>query len=511
MKLDRRYLEGGLCKPQIESNEGVVVSKHPLVSEIGHKVLQDGGNAMDAIIAMAFATGVAEPYMSGLGGIGLGVLYDKNDVHVFTGLPRAPLHLPPELYKVTSDPKDPLATAKVDHDANLHGPLAIATPGSLALLWRIWQHGASMPWQDLLRPSILLAEEGIDVDWNHVLNIAADQRKLSLYPETARIFLPDGFVPSADMNGTGADRILQSDLADSLQIIGKEGASAFYEGNLGSRFLQHLQQMGGILSQEDLNTYAAEEVEPGHLQLWGYDIWYAPGFTGGPTLVAMLDGYKEAGISRYPWGSDKHLQIVASVSRKAMLERITGQSQEESTTHLAVIDQNGQAVSLTLTLLSRFGSRIVVPQTGILCNNGMMWFDPRPDRINSIAPGAIPQVNMSPVLVTRDHQLVGVLGASGGRKIMGGLAQVLLNLLLYEMPIDDAIAAPRLDVSGRVMYVDPRLGSSRAEVLSETTEILFGTKAQFPGVNAYTSPVGIWKTKNGYQAGVDPFTIASAR
>ncbi|MDP9366040.1 MAG: gamma-glutamyltransferase, partial [Chloroflexota bacterium] len=181
-----------------------------------------------------------------------------------------------------------------------------------------------------------------------------------------------------------------------------------------------------------------------------------------------------------------------------------------STTHLCVVDRDGMAVSLTQTLLSAWGSRVVVPGTGVLLNNGMMWFDPEPGRPNSVAGGKRPLSNMAPAMVVRDGRAVAALGASGGRRIMNANAQLVMNLVDHRLSMQPAIAAPRVDASTPELLVSARLPVATSDALAARGHRV-AVRDERLFTSDFASPVGIWIGSDGLlRGGADPFYFPAA-
>jgi gamma-glutamyltranspeptidase/glutathione hydrolase len=463
-----------VTKPVVESKGGVVSSQHYFASEVGARVLEAGGNAVDAAVAAGFAIGTVEPWMSGLGGGGYMLVYRASDgrCHVVDFGMRAPFALNPDDY--------PLAQSGMDHDLfgwpavvddrNVSGPLAFSTPGFVAGMAAALKHFGSISWQDALSPAIDSARRGFVVDWFATLKISAAARGLSAFPESARTYLPDGFVPAGEWGGP-PPKISLGSLADTLVRLGEAGAADFYRGNLAAALIDDVREVGGKLSREDLERYQARVVPALESRYREARVFAAPELTAGPSLKRALEILQKklkpggAPDAAAYWAYAESL----SASYAERLQRMGDMDQHEScTTHLSVVDRAGNMVALTQTLLSVFGSKVMLPQTGILMNNGVMWFDPRPGGPNAMAPGKRPLSNMCPTVVDRGDGTRIAIGASGGRRIMPAVLQLISFLVDYRMELEAAVHQPRIDVSGAPpVIVDDRLDDVTLEKLSK--------------------------------------------
>jgi gamma-glutamyltranspeptidase/glutathione hydrolase len=248
-----------------------------------------------------------------------------------------------------------------------------------------------------------------------------------------------------------------------LRRLANGGRRDFYEGEVARTLLQDMAAVGGIIGADDLGRYAARLVAPLEVDYRGARVALADGLTAGPTLAHALKAL--AGVKFQTGGPNADAFVdYAKVLRDAYAERLhtmgdTSDARDpSSTSHFNVVDRHGNMVAVTQTLLSVFGSKVVLPETGILMNNGIMWFDPRPGLTNSLAPDKRPLTNMCPVIVRRGDQPWFAIGASGGRKIMPAVLQIASFLIDHGMTLEDAFHQPRIDASGGdTVGVDPRL------------------------------------------------------
>ncbi len=522
----------GLHKQSCRSEGSIIVTKHPVATAVGSAILDDGGSVFDAAIAAGFVLGVVEPYMSGIGGLGLALVNLGGTMTVFNAAPISPRGLDITHYSLASGDidNDLFGWPTVQNDANLVGPTSVCTPTMVTLMESLHQHGGKVPWSQLIEPAITLARRS-RVDWMLALNILNDQAALSRYPSTASVFLPGGNVPKYDLDAVGKPEFQQEELADTLQEIATRGAAAFYSGPVARTMVDFIQQQGGSLAADDLASFVVQASSPVSVHMDGYDVWVPNGLNGGATMAEMLRLYHSLATPDMVWGTAADLVAWVRAGSAAFADRFAtmghaGESQSThagatdwgayqapggSTTYLAAADHDGNGVSLNLTLLSRWGSKLVVPGTGMLLNNGVMWFDPRPGVPNSLAAGVPPLANMAPVMSTRDGHLHAVLGASGGRRIISAVPQILNNVLRHGMNIQDAIAAPRLEFSTNPMLADPRLPHEALAEAEESTSRTFTRYSPRLGSSGYASPLGLHRDPSGaWTAGMDPTGLGDA-
>ncbi|MEE2803800.1 MAG: gamma-glutamyltransferase [Pseudomonadota bacterium] len=456
-----------ISKPVVTAAGGIVVSQHYEASQVGASVLTQGGNAVDAAIAASMALGVVEPWMSGVGGCGNLLVYQARENRTYAigcGV-RAPLSLDVDRYAlVGGQDNDLFAWPAVVDDRNVYGPESVAVPGLVAGLGLALKRFGSCSWTSLLSPAIELANRGLVVDWYSSLKIASAARHLADFADSAGCFLPNGHVPIAEWGGS-PPLLDQRALAGTLVQLAEQGPGAFYRGSLARKLVRAAHTVGIPLTDDDLAGYVPSESVVVDFPYRDVQISAAPGMTAGSTLCRALDALQSDPPPLVDVGDTAHAYIrYAACLQDAYAYRLAhdGDMPEGSipscTTHLNVIDRDGNVVSLTQTLLSIFGSKVVLPETGVLMNNGIMWFDPRPGRANSIAAGKWPLSNMCPVIVHHANGDKTALGASGGRRIMPAVFQLISFLVDAGMSLADAMHWPRIDVSGSdLVSLDDRL------------------------------------------------------
>jgi gamma-glutamyltranspeptidase/glutathione hydrolase len=459
-------------KPVVSSPGGIVAAQHRTAAQVGAETLAAGGTAVDAVIAAAFALAVVEPWNSGLGGIGFMVVQAagaERAVVVDFG-PRAPSRLDPSAYPLTGGMRRELFTwPQVEGDHNMLGPLSFAVPSAVAGYALAHARFGRVPWRDLVRPAVGLARTGLPVDWFTTVKVAAAAADLQRYDESRRIWLPDGLPPVLPSDRDSFTLPL-GHLGDTLERLAEAGPDDFRTGDIARSIDADVRDAGGFLCGEDLRNCRARVVPALDIPYRGVNIAAAPGMTAGPTLARVLARLGERRFAEVP--NAAYFATLTALLQEAYAERLAGFGDSETraetcTTHVTAADSAGGIAALTATLLSSFGSRYVLPRTGILMNNGIMWFDPRPGQANSIAPGKRALTNMCPLVVARDGRSWFGVGASGGRRILPAVLQVTSFIVDFGMSPEAAAHHPRIDASGSEgCTIDRRLPAEIREPLA---------------------------------------------
>jgi gamma-glutamyltranspeptidase/glutathione hydrolase len=396
-------------------------------------------------------------------------------------------------------------------NANVWGYKSVAVAGTTAGLAAALERWGTISLTEALEPAIRFAEEGVPIYWHTSWMIARDLATLRVFPETARIFLDANGCPPITQEQPNPKLMRQPDLARTLRAIASEGPRVMYEGAIGQAIAADLAANGAPFTGEDFATYQARIVPALTTTYGGAEVHTIGGGTGGTTLVEslniaaqfglrdlgyhtpealnrMVQAFRIAFADRFAWladvsqvdvpvdvltdleyareraaehVADRFVELPAATAERVGISHgmgpsvpdyVTsavspGQMADGSTTHLSVMDSNGMAVSCTQTLLSLWGSRVTIPGTGVLMNNGMMWFDPTPNRPNSVAGGKTPLSNMAPLVLSRDGKPFAAIGSSGGRRIMNCNAQLVMNMTDWRLAAQAAINAPRIDCS----------------------------------------------------------------
>lgn len=462
-----------------EFKHGVVVSVSQPASEAGRAILLKGGNAVDAAVATAFALAVTHPAAGNIGGGGFMV------VHPPKGQPTV------IEYRETA----PAAAHKAmfDKEDSAFSHRMVGVPGTVRGMALAHQKCGKLPWKAIVMPAVRLAAEGFILDKHHAGSLNKVVAAAEGFAELRRVFgKPDGKIWAA------GDRLVQPDLTKTLRLIAEDGADAFYTGPIAEMVVAEMKTGGGFISKEDLAGYKAMQREPIHGAYRGYDVYGPPPpSSGGICLVQMLNVLENFELKKNPRFSAETLHLQAEAMRRAFCDRarflgdpafvkipdhlitkeygkkLAGEidlaqatpsdslakdiplaGEGENTTHFSVIDKDGMAVANTYTLEHSYGSRIVVKGAGFLLNNEMMDFNKRPgvtDRKgtigtdpNLIAPGKRMLSSMTPTIIAKDGKVVLVTGSPGSRTIINTVLGIVISLIDFDMPLQEAVNAPRL-------------------------------------------------------------------
>jgi gamma-glutamyltranspeptidase/glutathione hydrolase len=492
-----------LRKPAVTSRRGLVAAQQPEAARVGAAILARGGNAVDAALATAFALATTEPWMSGLGGGGIMLIYraDERQVHAIDYTMNAPKRLDPARYPTVGGVDDGLfGWPLVEGERNQLGYESIAVPGAVAGFALARERFGSLAWVDLLAPAIELAERGMLIDWAASLSITVAARELGRFPGTAAVYLADGLPPVPPQFGSPRPLKLGA-LAETLKRLAKAGPRDFYEGELARRIVGDLRAGGSRIAADDLADYRAELKAPLAIKYRGVDVALAPGLTAGPTAARVLGELERHGFGA-PIPSPADFVAYARAFNAAYEHRLAtlGHAAPGScTTHLCTIDAAGNMVALTNTLLARFGSKVVLPETGVLMNNGIMWFDPRPGRPNSLAPGVKPLNNMCPLIATRDGRPWFAAGASGGRSIMPAVVQLASQVIDFGLSLDAAFHLPRLDlVRGATVTCDANMADDAIKALAGAFPVEVREPTVYP--TGWACPTAVERKPGGVNA-----------
>ena len=464
--------------------KGMVSTSHPLASETGIKILKQGGNAIDAAVAIAFVLGVVEQYSSGIGGGSLIMirLADSSEVLAVDARETAPLKSTRDMY---------LRDGEAVPDLSRTGVLAGGVPGTVAGLELILKKYGTMSLAEIMEPAIRYAENGFELTQRHVNAIKSSREKLEKFPTSAKIYFSGDQVPEV-----GA-LLVQHDLAVTLKTIASNGSHAFYKGEIAKKIVKFMEQNGGLITATDLASYQAKLRNPVYGTYRGYDVYSMPPPSSGGIhviqILNILEGYDFRGTERY---SAEFTHLLAEAMKLAFADRahFLGDSdfvdvpvagliskpyaeeqrskintdqvleleshgnpvpyESENTTHFSVLDQDGNAVSITQTVNTSFGSGMIIEGTGIILNNEMDDFSAQPGvpniyglvgaEANSIAPQKRPLSSMSPTLLVKDDQTFMVIGSPGGPRIITTVVQSIINVIDYGMDIQAAVDAPRI-------------------------------------------------------------------
>ncbi len=491
-------------RPVAMGVNGMVASAHPLASLAGQRILMDGGNAFDAAVATAATLNVVEPYMSGVGGIGLALVHiaSENRVRALNFSGRAPKAADPE--KFTDDTKQT-------------GILAPLVPGNLAGWLTIHETYGSMDRERLFQSAIDYAENGFPITQLNSYMMAKNAPRLTRFPSRSIILNDAGQAPRPYM------RLKMPELAESLRQIAKGGKETFYKGRLAERIVKGNQEMGGLFTMDDLAEYEAVWQEPISTGYRGLRIYTTPpnssgfqilqtlklmeGFDGTDLIfqhpktlhlfieavnLCVTDRIKYAGdpdyvdipvsgllsdeyVARQRQRIDRENAALVSgehFTRNVPEGSLIAGSPEEfddgMTTHFAVADRDGNVVSVTQTLGGGFGSAVAVGGTGIFLNNMCFWFDLEEGSPNRIGPGKRVDFVVAPTQTFRDGKFFLSMGTPGSWGILQTTPQFLMNVLDFGMNVQEAIEAPRLrTLTGRHVEMEERFPYRVRRALAE--------------------------------------------
>lgn len=473
-------------KAAVSSPHGLVAAQNRHAAEAGAAVLARGGNAMDAAVVTALVLSVVEPWLSGIGGGGF-LLHadgatgavDTLDFNVIS-----PAGLDPADY--------PLAPGgagnwfnwpAVEADRNVFGYQAICVPGAVAGLAEALARFGTLSWAEALQPAIEHAERGLELDWFACLAIAIDAAGLAAHPASAALFLDEGRAPRPSDRTPPASRPMKAK-ARLLKRLAQAGARDFYEGEIARTLVRDLEAGGSAIRLSDLCTYQATWRAPLQGRYRQFEVNAIPGLSGGPTFMAACDALAASGLGRSTSPGGAAL-VHATAIRDAFENRLTTMGHAATpeagcTSHVSVVDASGTMVSLTNTLLSRFGAKVVLPEAGVLMNNGMMWFDPRPGQPNSIAPRARPLANMCPLILKTDGVPHMAIGAAGGRTIFPTVLQLVSYMADLGMSLEEAFHAPRIDASTPTIKINALAPAEVAAAVSTRYPVEIVEDALYP-------------------------------
>ncbi len=462
--------------------QAAVSSAHPLASEVGKYILELGGTAMDAAIAVQYALAVVYPNAGNIGGGGFMVVHTKEgQSYTIDFREKAPLLAHRDMYL------DSLGNADLTKSQNGH--LASGVPGSVAGMELAHSKFGTLDFKQLIQPAIELAEKGFAITEREANGLNRYKEDFLKYNTQVPAFV-------RNQPWKAKDTLVQTDLANTLKRIQQEGAKGFYEGETARLIVEEMKRGGGIISERDLTNYIAQERAPIVFDYKGYEI-ITMGLpsSGGLVIQQMLEMIKPYPIAQYGFQSKEAINLMVEVERRAYadrteymgdpdfvdvpVERLLDTSyirsrmnnfvslkasksenitaglakEKEETTHFSIIDKDGNMVSLTTTINGAYGSRVVVGGAGFILNNEMDDFSAKPGvpnkfgllgtEANSIAPGKRMLSAMSPTIVKKDGKPYAVIGTPGGSTIITSVFQTLLNILEFDMSAYDAVNKPK--------------------------------------------------------------------
>lgn len=506
---------------------GVVASGKYEASKIGRDIIEQGGNAVDAAVAVGFALSLVEPNATGIGGGGFMTMHTADGETIFLNFrEKAPSNATPDMWATVENEE---GKERVIGNQKILGGKAVGIPGNVAGWLYALENYGTMSREEILAPVIELAKNGITVTPTLALDMSGEYDNLLKYSESGDIFLKE--VDGIKYPYEVGEVFKNPDFAKTLEIIAKDGAEAFYEGEIAQAMVDVVNKYGGVFTMEDLANYEVEVLEPVHTNYRGYDIYSSPSPSSGGTIVAeILNIVENFDLSEMDFDSPERMHIFADAFSMAYADRgeymgdvkfvqvpIDGllskdyakklaekiepdkaiteplpddpwMFEHEDTTHYSVVDKEGNIVSLTSTVNYYFGSKVGVPGYGFVMNNEMDDFVTGHDHPNSIAGGKTPLSSMSPTIILKDGKPFAALGSPGGTTIISTVAQVISNLIDYDMGMQEAVDAPRIKgfKEGTITFEDRFSEESieRMEEIGHTMEKTDEWDRSFGSVNA---------------------------
>ena len=463
---------------------GAVATVNPLATKAAASELEQGGNAIDAVIAAALTLGVVDSYNSGIGG-GLFALVHWADgrVEAIDGREMAPAKAHRDMY---------LRKGKAVSELSKTGPMAVGIPGSVAAFDYLSKKGGKKPIADIYLKAAGLAEDGFALSPEYAKRLQRHTKTLARFPATASIFLNKGVPWEA------GHRLVQLDLASTYRALAKQGPDYFYQGKYAAQLVDWMKANGGLISFADMANYQLKFRQPIKSAFYGYTVYgFPPPSSGGAHVAQLLNMVEQLDLKEK--GTDERNHLLAEAMKLAFADRaywlgdpdftkvptglidrqytdalakridanqVTPVSAHSTpvdaddrwfnkhTTHIAVADRWGNWVAITTTLNTSFGSKVVIPGTGVLLNNQMDDFSAQPgvpnayglvgSEANNIQAGKRPLSSMSPTIVVKTDQPVMTIGAAGGPMIITQVTQGIIRHLLYNQSLFDALASPRI-------------------------------------------------------------------
>jgi gamma-glutamyltranspeptidase / glutathione hydrolase len=548
---------------EISSKSGMVVAQHLNAAEIGVEVMERGGNAVDAAVTTAFATGVLLPIWNGIGGGGLMTVHLDGEKNGETGGTidfgmQAPGLSHADMYELEDEQdvqgvSERFSWRKVKNNANVEGYTSIAIPGTVAGLTTALEKWGTIDLDQAVAPAVRLAREGFALSRTTALAMAEKHALLSRFAATAAVYLSGGSPLPAGAH------FVQKEHAETLERLGRVGASDMYGGETGARIAEDVEKNGGALRLSDLEQYEAiVHDQPINGTYRGLSVTTPTGPCAGPTvfeilhildtfdlagmghgsvdfLHTMIEAVKLAAVDRFSFMGDPAvygflINVLADVeyakSRASLLDpnaaqqfsagdpwpfagvakpqnfpAQAGSAPDSGTTSLTTSDKDGNMVALTQTNLGFSG--VINSGVGVMMNNAMGWSAPMAGTVNSIAPFARALNNMTPTILHENGRAVMAVGGSGGRKIWPAVVQTIVNRVDFGMGLQEAVEQPRIHVESDHPSIDPRFGE---DVLTELARR--GHKYALPPKEftlwPFSEPNGIIADDGLWKSGINP-------
>ena len=531
----------GILNAQESYKNGVVVSANPIASEVGVAILKQGGNAIDAAVAVQFALAVVYPNAGNIGGGGFLVYRDnKGNIDALDYREKAPLAAKEDMYwGADGNPITKLS---------LYGQLAAGVPGTVDGMINAHKKYGKLSWKELVAPAINLAENGFPITAIQANELTSKHNEFVKYNDQTNVF-------TSKETWKKGDIFIQKDLANTLKLIQKKGRNGFYKGKTANLIVAEMKRGNGIITKEDLKQYHSVWRKPVTGNYKDYKvISMPPPSSGGIALISLFQSVEDYPLEQWGFQSDSAIQVMVEAERRVYADRaehlgdpdfyyvpskqlldatynknrmknisfnqasksteikageIIGKESME-TTHYSIVDKDGNAVSVTTTLNGSYGSLVVVDGAGFLLNNEMDDFSVKPGvpnmyglvggKANAIAPSKRMLSSMSPSILEKDGKLYMVVGTPGGSTIITSVFQTILNVIEFGMTMQEAVDAPRFHHQWLPDQVDYEPNAIKDDVRKSLQSKGYLLKER----NPYGRVEGILVNKNGtYQAGAD--------
>lgn len=526
-----------------EYKNGMVVSAHPEASQVGVEILKKGGNAVDAAVAVQFALAVVYPNAGNIGGGGFMVYRGASgEINTLDFREKAAAAASRDMYLDSAG--NPIV------DKSLYGHLAAGVPGSVDGMVEAHQKYGKLTWEKVLQPAIDLAQNGFKITKRQATELNSLHRKFM-------DFNPDGtaFV-NLEKTWQEGDLLVQKELANTLSLVQEKGRAGFYEGAVADSIIAEMKRGKGLITKEDLKTYHSAWRKPITGTYRGYKIiTMPPTSSGGIALMQLLQSVEPYSLKKLGHNADSTVQVIVEAERRVYADRAThlgdpdfytvpqatlidpaynkkrmqnfswaaatpssevlagsvNGSEHEETTHFSIVDREGNAVSITTTLNGSYGSLVAVKGAGFLLNNEMDDFSVKPGapnmyglvggEANAIAPNKRMLSSMTPTIVEKDGKLFMVVGTPGGSTIITSVFQTIINVIDFDMTMQQAVAAKKF----HHQWLPDEVYVEKDALDSLTTEKLKAKGYQIAPRGAIGRVDAILKTKWGYyQGGADP-------
>ncbi len=533
-------------KVPIGFKNGVVAANHPLVAEVSLKILRKGGNVVDAAVAASFMMGVVVPATSGLGGGGYMTIHLADGTTSFIDYREvAPIKASPKMFETTEELRllSLHGEGEAKRRSNRMGHRAVAVPGTLAGLSLALDEYGSLELRELIQPAIRAAKEGFPVnhfmssitreDWNDSLS------KLRNFPLLSKTFLKDNKPYQPD------EIMVRKDLAQTYEKIAREGCDVFYRGEIAEFLAEEMEENGGLITEKDMENYKPILRTPVEGTYREFEVMSSPpSSSGGTHIIQILNILEGFDIKKSKHNNPNTIHLQCEVMKRAYADRgnfmadpdfssiplkglLSKEYAEENrrkiktkgisvdvspgqpetyegneTATFCAVDREGNMVAMSETIECFFGSGIIVPNTGILLNDEMHDFDPRPGNLNSIEPKKRPLSSMSPTILMKKNEPFFCFASTGGRRIISTSVQIINNLIDHEYDIQKAISAPRFfHYTGNVINIEKEIPSKVRKTLEN-----IGYHIEIEGAYQFGAASGtsINSKTNRLNAGVDP-------